>query len=770
MSDLKLQIGVPYKLDISSRYYEFNKVYTIKDIYDALVELVTNADDSYHRLYKSNLRREDGGPILIEIGEQRKGTASILKIHDKAEGMTLETMYEKLSHVGERHSSEGDRGFMGRGAKDCTALGCITYESIRGDRYYKCKLTTKSEFIPETSLKGEIVNDSIRESLRIERGNGTVVTLEIEPQFKIPHIDTIARDLPWHYALRDILSEESPTKLALRKLNRSGNSIKVVHWNPKGKILIDEKYEVPGYPTVFAHLVLSKSDEPQEDPNERFRRSGILIKGERAIFECSFLVSGFEKDEHAKRYFGRIICPYIDYLLDDYDKKRKSGLPQTETNPTLVIDPNRKSGLNREHPFSIALFQYPIAKLKEQIEKDKEAEKSQQKEVANKETKRRLSELAKEASKFLSQQVEDEEYSESDNVDEHYFSRRGVMIYPTYFNISVGQVRTLTFYVNKQVFDKVDFNIRVKSDDPSIQILDSSFKLRKHRTRNDRLIGSFRVRGNAIKETVCIQTENTEMPKAEAIANVVSATIENHLFNTPLEFEHKQYSVKEGSSRTIRLFARYPEVVSRPVSIQITSSDVAGIPVKGATNLVPVEGSNFAVGEVNIQGRRHGGSSILAAKLDHNEASTKIKVIQKDETGIPLDFKIVSKSLGVNRAVWSRQEPNVLEISAEHDSIKRYLGPSPDFDGQNLPHFRVLLAEIIAERVCMRALALEVKARPWEFRDDFESTPDIIVDTVFSHLQKRLRDFVTKAHQIMLDQTDLKSNFQEVQRSSRTLE
>ncbi len=68
---------------------------------------------------------------MVEIGEQGKGGYSAFMVHDRTEDMTLETMFEKLYHVGERQSSEGDRGFMGRGAKDCTALGNITYESIK---------------------------------------------------------------------------------------------------------------------------------------------------------------------------------------------------------------------------------------------------------------------------------------------------------------------------------------------------------------------------------------------------------------------------------------------------------------------------------------------------------------------------------------------------------------------------------------------------------------------------------------------------------------
>ena len=67
----KMKIGVPIDLHYSDRYFHFLRQHAIKDVFDALVELITNCDDSYHRLYKRQLRSEDGGRILIDILEQR---------------------------------------------------------------------------------------------------------------------------------------------------------------------------------------------------------------------------------------------------------------------------------------------------------------------------------------------------------------------------------------------------------------------------------------------------------------------------------------------------------------------------------------------------------------------------------------------------------------------------------------------------------------------------------------------------------------------------
>jgi hypothetical protein len=654
--------------------------------------------------------------------------------------------------------SEGDRGFMGRGAKDCTVLGRMIVESIKDEKYYKCELTTKPQFIPWED--GRSINKEIRENLGIERGNGTVIRLEVAPQYKIPRMESIIRDLSWHYALRDILSEHSPTKLLIRNLNNLKiKPEKVVYKQPEGELMSNEIFLVPGYPEAKAHLKIWRASEFLEDPtSSHFRRSGLLIKGGRAIHECSFLYPAIEKEPYAMKYFGRIDCDFIDCLLNEYDRRRERTESHPPENPSLLIDPNRQTGLRRDHPFTKALFQIPSEKLRQLIEKDKEQDKSTQKEIANKETQKRLDDLAKAANKFLTQQVDDlEESTIDDKVDDDFFSKKGVLIYPTYLNIAIGQIRSLTFYIKRSIFDKEGHEIMVISDDSAVSILDVPFKLRLHFKRNDQLVGTFRIRGESLKEAVCLQTRSEGVPEAEAMVKVIENKIEEHLFSTSLEFEYKFYKAREGSSKTLRLFAKYPEIVMQDTIINAISSDSESVPIKGRCHIVPMQGSNYAVGEVVVQGRRIKSKPVeITAQINGDKAITKVKVIQKDESGVPIKFRIVSKSLGKYRAMWALQEPNVLEISATHESIKRYLGPEPDYTGQEKPHFRVLLAEIIAESVCRKALELEIKARPWEFKDDFIGEPDVILTTVLTHLQKRISNFVATAHSIMLGITEIK--------------
>lgn len=62
---MNIKVGEEYPLRAHERYIDHNRSYAIGDVYDALVELITNADDSYHDLFAEQKRTRDGGDILI---------------------------------------------------------------------------------------------------------------------------------------------------------------------------------------------------------------------------------------------------------------------------------------------------------------------------------------------------------------------------------------------------------------------------------------------------------------------------------------------------------------------------------------------------------------------------------------------------------------------------------------------------------------------------------------------------------------------------------
>ena len=134
--------------------------------------------------------------------------------------------------------------------------------------------------------------------------------------------------------------------------------------------------------------------------------------------------------------------------MQEYEECRAAGRAHPSENPCLLIDPNHRSGMERRHPFVQKLLQVPTEQLRAILAKDRESEKAKQQEIANEETGDRLDRLAKLAGRFLRQQLDElEELSVGEGVDDQMFTKKGVLIYPTYLNVGVGNERALTVYV-----------------------------------------------------------------------------------------------------------------------------------------------------------------------------------------------------------------------------------------------------------------------------------------------------------------------------------
>ena len=148
---------------------------SIQNVYDALVKLVTNADDRYQVL-------DEQGTIEIEV-ERRRGLPNTLRVRDGADGMTHEDMNRKLARVGERVSGmeEGAsvRGMNSRGAKDVSALGRVVFESIarKDGRFHQFELTRAFKFSMDPT---EEVTATVRDRVGISKGSGTLVSIEVE--------------------------------------------------------------------------------------------------------------------------------------------------------------------------------------------------------------------------------------------------------------------------------------------------------------------------------------------------------------------------------------------------------------------------------------------------------------------------------------------------------------------------------------------------------------------------------------------------------------
>jgi len=146
-----------------------------------------------------------------------------------------------------------------------------------------------------------------------------------------------------------------------------------------------------------------------------------------------------------------------------------------------------------------------------------------------------------------------------------------------------------------------------------------------------------------------------------------------------------------------------------------------------------------------VFGKKIGGPTTIKTTLQKKEITTKVLVLPPKELGHDIDIKVVDEDLGDQRAVW---DGNRLKISGRHNSLRRYLGQAPDFPGQTTIHFRLLLAELIADNVARRILELNSQKNIREFED-------MDISSFYIKHRRYMNSFLEIAHKIQVPENEI---------------
>lgn len=173
----------------------------------ALVEVITNVDDSYIRLEDENKLNGD----LIEIVYKKDGYCGLFAVRDCAEGMSIDEVRESFKKYGAATSGmkrgKRVRGYFGQGAKDALAAmdeGRIC--TFKDDKFVECRLFMENgiatyeidELVPATQ--------QLRNAHKIPI-NGTVAYFKADPEkeCRVPQFDRVHEELANNYILRKIM-------------------------------------------------------------------------------------------------------------------------------------------------------------------------------------------------------------------------------------------------------------------------------------------------------------------------------------------------------------------------------------------------------------------------------------------------------------------------------------------------------------------------------------------------------------------------------------
>ena len=176
-------------------------------------------------------------------------------------------------------------------------------------------------------------------------------------------------------------------------------------------------------------------------------------------------------------------------------------------------------------------------------------------------------------------------------------------------------------------------------------------------------------------------------------------------------FNHRKYSFEIDSKRNFWLLAPCQGILEEPTKVEVECSN-GEFKIAGDRMMQPFPRLGISKCKMAITAKTPNQKGILTASIPGHKCSAE--VISLDPAGPTIKIELKDISYGNQRYMW---QGNILQIAARHPSLNRYLGGPPDFLGQEDKHYRVLLAEIVAEAVCSRLLSRNANDQPGEYSD-----------------------------------------------------
>lgn len=316
----------------------------------ALVELVTNADDSY-------CRREDAGAEVsghIEVVYERHMSGAVLEVTDQAEGMSFDRASSILTYGG-AHSplSKGEgygRGYFGRGLKQAVfGLGHGWIETIEDGRLSRIDLFRDDDagYLFDDHGGDRPALGADRERLGIT-GNGTRVTIVVDnPRATISHYRTLVHGTAQNVYLRDVLTRRTLSLVHVREGREVERSERVCFEEPPATTLIGperaEKFTLDGQDYSYS-VTLKRAKGVELTTGGDERTNGLVVISGLAVLDCQLF--DYENQVGTEYLFGVVRCRALTEEL---------GRGQS-----IISD--EREGLNRKNPL-VAAFSRAVSSL-----------------------------------------------------------------------------------------------------------------------------------------------------------------------------------------------------------------------------------------------------------------------------------------------------------------------------------------------------------------------------------------------------------------------
>ncbi len=526
----------------------------------ALIELMTNSNDSYGRIGIEN------GKIIISYKKSRFKCKFSVK--DEAEGQSLADFYENFTKYWKPSDVTGDssqRGYFGKGAKD--ALGYMDegeIASFKEGSFILCTIFSDDKHV----LRYKVLKDckattELRKKYGI-KGNGTVASFVADPQsnkkIKVPQFNTLHEDLSNHYLLRKILQDKNVKVSLVNEKGRKKDKRHLTYVEPKGVEIHEESFNIKygDYSPFLIDMGVSRSDTTlsQKDKGDT-RQGGLLIVDEKGVV-LDISLFRYDYDPLASKFFGEVVVNGFRRLLKDSE---------------IVLSPER-DGLVKNHPFVESLTKELTQRLDRLIQKEKERLQRFDVTSGGKEHQKRQRDFCNALNDIAAAELEWED--EPEDIKDLPYPLNGFYMYPESTQVSSDSHTVFTLRVDTKKVAPGTW-IELKSTNPSFKIANKDNRLLVPSPKKSKKKGRTPDSDNiVVKHITVIGSKPHETGKI--IAKAPDRTASSKLYITPPEdiseygvaFQYDNVIAAPNKPRKVLMFAS-PKVIKTGDVIKLAS-------------------------------------------------------------------------------------------------------------------------------------------------------------------------------------------------------
>jgi hypothetical protein len=647
----------------------------------ALVELITNSDDSYNRLEGVGECKKG----IIEILYNKEAQRGFFGVRDYAAGMSIEEVRDGLTKYGAATSGmqrgQTVRGYFGQGAKDALAgMSNGRICTFKDGKFVEYSIFIKNGKIRGT-IDGPVPATQKHRSLHKVDGNGSIAYFEVDREIagRIPRFETLRKDLSNSYLLRKIMT--NPRRKVVAVDEKGGVIRQLKYQMPRGEEVLSEDFTInySKFHEFHIHNSIWRSDHELTQMGDDREGGLLLVDEDDAVLGISLF--RYDSEPLAARFFGEV-------KIGEFRRLLKAEEPVLR---------EERDGLVNRHPFCQILIPEIEKRIEKKVKEERLRRQKQSQSKIDREEARRYKKAFSILNKIAEIEVQSVTNLGKDPSTQLERPQNGFCLYPESAQITVGKRYAFELRLDTNVVRHGSI-VRLSSTNTKIRVLTPDMKV----SAQD---------GSGILSKY-VTVEGSE-PNVDGILRAVSANSlsEAKIFVVPekgtllyeegLEFEPGSLTLHPNRTRKAYLLV-YVKIIQGGSQVTI-SSDNGSIHVSKHQIIVSEADAKRHVAkyELELWGEGVGQAGVITAECGSFIALLEVHVRSKREApeknrkGMFNEPEFVYDSEPTQRTSYS-SETGTVNVYVNFPSVKHYLGGDCRYR-KTLPA-QVLVADLVAER------------------------------------------------------------------------